>query len=310
MTCVRTFCGHGCWGLASFSLPDSAGTLGLSVLRAAMFCVFTAVQALAPATAIGISLKTSTSPMKSVSTLVHTHATNHAVRYMRLHLVTGTWFIPTVLSWAMHAADGQGRCDRKMNVCFSAALCRGNTSCDMPFHVNTAPLVRKEVATFTLLAGLLEGEVSAEHDQAFDFSIGRRALDTSMRGIAVKSGIRGAGGGGGGWRRVFFLWCTPFSVCNSAGWVLNPCTCGQQGAQVVQRLVVAINQVTGQLVACFKHVLSNKEGGRAVLARVRELRKYRHLNICDYKTAFVKDGHIHVLMELCDFGSIASILLR
>ena len=79
-----------------------------------------------------------------------------------------------------------------------------------------------------------------------------------------------------------------------------------------QRLVVAMNGVTGQLMACLKHPLASIGSAQAhrIVSEVRVLKKFRHRNIVEYKGACVRDGHVHILMELCDFGSIASIVLR
>ena len=77
------------------------------------------------------------------------------------------------------------------------------------------------------------------------------------------------------------------------------------------RLVVAIDDVSGQLMACLKCPAHRSPLPlESVVSKVRLLRRYRHLNIVEYKGACVREGSLFVLMEMCDGGSIASIILR
>jgi len=82
------------------------------------------------------------------------------------------------------------------------------------------------------------------------------------------------------------------------------------GSKPAFKLVVAIDEVTGQLMACLKYSLSSGERARSAIQQVRALRKFRHVNIVEYKGACLRDNQLHVLMEMCDGGNIASILSR
>ena len=78
------------------------------------------------------------------------------------------------------------------------------------------------------------------------------------------------------------------------------------------RLVVAIDDVTGHLMACLKCLVAKQTPAsiKAAMSKVRFLRRYRHVNIVEYKGACIRDGSLCLLMEMCDGGSIASILTR
>ena len=82
------------------------------------------------------------------------------------------------------------------------------------------------------------------------------------------------------------------------------------GSRPAFKLVVAIDEATGQLMACLKYSLSSGERARSAIQQVRALRKFRHVNIVEYKGACLRDNQLHVLMEMCDGGNIASILSR
>ena len=61
---------------------------------------------------------------------------------------------------------------------------------------------------------------------------------------------------------------------------------------------------------CLEHPSHHHPPTQGVIQQVRTLKKFRHLNIVEYKGACVRGGTLHLLMELCDGGSIASILHR
>jgi serine/threonine protein kinase len=75
-------------------------------------------------------------------------------------------------------------------------------------------------------------------------------------------------------------------------------------------VVRAIDDWTGQLMTCLKYSLSSTPHARSVMQEVRVLKKFRHQNIVEYKGTCIRDGYLHVLVEMCDGGSIASILSR
>ena len=106
-------------------------------------------------------------------------------------------------------------------------------------------------------------------------------------------------------------------------------------------MLVAIDNVSGQLMSCLRYPLARAtssvpalptpgsgstaaadaagsaewmcmrlERARSMIREAHALRKFRHLNIVEYKGACISGGHLYMLMEMCDGGSIASILAR